>query len=293
MAIVSTVQKEPRFIDPESTPEKQVSNLKSLIKDPPQNSRILTVTPELAQWVLENLNNNNRRHRPAKIKAWSEVMRCGGWILTGDTLKFGRSGMLLDGQNRLKACLRSGVAFKTYVAFGIEDRAFDVIDTNSVRTNSDTFQIAGVEYHRIVAPAVRWLMIYENDPMDRGLSFDNATLYSYYRASIDAEQMGRAARHAVAVSGLSQGALAAHLYMFYRVNVKATKAFATDLEGYLRGGRKLIDKIALLRKQAMGRLHEVQVNALTIIAWQAYRNGETVTAATLKWTESNDYPSIG
>jgi hypothetical protein len=289
---ITPIGKPTRFTDPNKPVKDQATNLLALIKEPPENSRILTVTPELAQWILENINTNNRRQRPGKIKAWAAVMAAGDWLLTGDTIKFGKSGALIDGQNRLAACFRGGVPFRTYAAFGIEDRAFNVIDTNSVRSNADTFKMAGVEYDRIVAHAVRWLMIYDGDPLDRSRSIPNTELWDYYQKHVDAEQMRRAARHAYNIKGLPHSALAAHLYLFYHKNAKATKAFATDLEGYQRGGKKLIDRIADLRKQAMGRLHETQVNALFILTWRAYRDNKTVTAKTFKWTETNEYPAI-
>jgi hypothetical protein len=43
--------------------------------------------------------------------------------------------------------------------------------------------------------------------------------------------------------------------------------------------------IARLKRQNMGRLHELQVNGLIIQTWNAYRAGKPVTAAMLNYDE--------
>lgn len=48
--------------------EEQINNLSSLIKNPPQNSRVIEVSPKLAEYILENLNIGNRSKKVEKIK---------------------------------------------------------------------------------------------------------------------------------------------------------------------------------------------------------------------------------
>jgi hypothetical protein len=60
----------PRFVDPKSSLEKQSAMLVALVKDPPENSRVVTITPELAQWVLDNRHSKNRKRKPARIKRY-------------------------------------------------------------------------------------------------------------------------------------------------------------------------------------------------------------------------------
>lgn len=284
----------PRYIDPNASLEKQHSILEELIKNPPENSRVISISSALAEWILRELNPQNRNKRPAKIKRFAADMDAGKWELTGDTIKFGKSGLLRDGQNRLTACVRCGVAFRTHVVFGIPDRAFAVIDTNAVRTNSDTLNVEGVPHSKIVAQAIRWLLIYAVDPIDRGRSFENSVIREYYREKIDHARMEWAVGNAIAVNrSVPAGALAAHLYMFQPANAKATTKFADDLREQQRGGRKLAEKLDRLRKQNMGRVNEVQINALTIQAWNAYRRGEALTMAMLNWNENKEYPAIG
>lgn len=283
-----------RFIDPNAPLDQQIKYFSDLIQKPPENSRVITFTPDLAAWILTELNTHNRSKRPAKIKRFADAMERDEFLLTGDTIKLSRAGLLADGQNRLSACVQSGKRFRTHVVFGIDDRAFTVIDANAVRNNPDTMKIAGITYPRIAAQAVRWLIICDDNPLDRGRAIENAELLKYFSSKVDKDRFETAKACAVGVSSaVPTGALAAHLYMFAKVHAKATGRFAADLVEEVRGGKKLISKLSNLRKQNLGRLHEVQVNALIIQAWTAYRRGETLTAAMLNWNETKDYPTIG
>jgi hypothetical protein len=293
-ALKTVEQQAPRFIDPNSSGDKQWSVLVDLIKHPPENSRIITISPGLAERVLSQLNTGNRKKRPIRIRRYGEAMSDQGWILSGDTIKFGRNGMLLDGQNRLSACVRAGVPFRTHVIFGIDEVAFQVIDTGKARTNIDLFEMASIPYPGIVGPAVRWLAICDKgDPADRGLTFSNQELWTFYQAKVDKEGMALAVDRAVrAVKTVPRGALAAHLYLFEQKHAATAKRFAADLENGVRVGKKLADKLKNLRKQNMGRLHERQINALLIQAWNAYRSNTTLTANHLNWNENKEYPAV-
>ena len=88
------------------------------------------VTPAMAsEWLVKNVKNRNivRDH----LSALEQVLARGEWVLNGDTIRFGRDGLLKDGQHRLTACVNTGIGFWTFVAYGLDDDAFDTIDTNS------------------------------------------------------------------------------------------------------------------------------------------------------------------
>jgi hypothetical protein len=282
--------KQPRFVDPKAPAAQQYEQLRSFINQPPEGSRVLIVTPGLAELVLDRLNTNNRKRRPSNIKRFADAMLANNWTLTGDTIKFSRkSGLLLDGQNRLAGCVRSVKAFKTHVVFGIDDDAFSRIDAGATRTNPDTFTIAGVPYPAVTAAAVRWLII----GTDRGRKVENQELLDYYNKHVETDRIEQAVRDAIAVGRvLPPGALAAHFYLFAAKNDRIMIKFATDLIKRRSGGRKLLEKIERLRQQQMRRVNELQINALTIQAWNAYRAGKSLTAAMLNWDENKEFPTI-
>jgi hypothetical protein len=283
-------RKPARFIDPKAPVEMQVQQLMDFIKHPPETSRVLTITPDLATVILEQMNTGNRRKRSGNIARFAQAMAERDWVLTGDTLKFSKAAVLLDGQNRLSACVRSGANFRTHVIFGIEDKAFATIDAGAKRTNPDTFQCAGVPYHATVSPAVRWLMIGSGD---RSQSFENREILDFYNQNVNAVLMEWAAKKASAVSKLiPRGALAAHLYLFAQKNKRTAEKFADDLAERKGSAKTLLLKIQSLRTQNGGRIHDRQLNALVILAWNALREGKRVNVSTLKWTTDEEYPSI-
>lgn len=286
----------PRFIDPKAPLEKQIAVLLDLIKNSPENSRVITITPELSQWVLDNRLGRQRKRKPARIKRYAIMMEEGpdGWVLSGDTVKFGRGGKCIDGQNRLAACFAAQKSFRTHVVFGIDDDAFDVIDSGKVRTPNDTLYTAGVAHSEIVTPAVRWINILKSDtPTDRGRSFSNQETLEYWKSQIDSERMERAVQWAMAAHKIiPRGSLAACLYLFDEKNPAAAKKFAADLAKVQRAGRKLVDKFGRLHRERVGRIHENLRNALIILAWNAFRANGPVAAKHLSWADGKQFPSI-
>ena len=59
MSITPIASKQRQLIADMDTAD-QISTLRSLIKNPPQNSRVVQLSPELAKYVLEQLNIGNR-----------------------------------------------------------------------------------------------------------------------------------------------------------------------------------------------------------------------------------------
>ena len=286
--------KAPRFIDSNAPLLKQIEVLLELIRNPPENSRIITFTPALADWVLTERNGANRKLKPARIKRYAESMEAGKWMLTGETIIFSKGhGLLLDGQNRLSACTRSGKKFRSHVVFGIEDAVFTVINTAKARTPSDMFYKKGLPHPTVIAAAVRWLMIYAaGDPTSRP-SYSNDEMWEHYTNHVDPDLMAEVVEQARRESkALPRGALAAHLYMFAKRHLPTKRRLAEDLSRNLRGARKLNTVLLKARKNNMGRLNDVWINALIVQTWNAYRAGETVTAKTLKWSDAREYPAI-
>ena len=84
---VTSITSKQRKLSSELTIEDQISTLKSLIKNPPQNSRVCEFTPELAEYILSeelgNLNINNRPRKTTMIIRYKKDMQADNWSLTG------------------------------------------------------------------------------------------------------------------------------------------------------------------------------------------------------------------
>ena len=293
MSVTPIQNKQPRFIDPNAPLAKQQEVFKLLMKDPPENSRVLTITPSFADWLLDTYNTTgNRKRKPTRIRRYAEAMERGDWMLTGEPLIFGRQ-KLLDGQNRLLGCVSSNKNFKTYVVFGIDDNVFTAINSGASRKNSDAFYIAEVPDYGIASGATRWLMIYAlGDPEDR-LSFSSQEAWAFYKEKIDAEALARAIDRAKCASkAVPSAALAAHFYLFEKKNATITKKLAADFDKNANGARKLTDALSKARKINGGRLNDVWINALIIQVWNAYRAGRKVLKSDTEFKENKSYPAI-
>jgi hypothetical protein len=114
-----------------------------------------TVTPEMAKKYLA-LNGKNRPLGKSTLDTYAGAMRRGEWMLNGESIKFSSSGRLLDGQHRLTAVARSGVAIRTYVARDVPERAFQTLDAGKKRLGSDALAILGEKNTAFLATAARW-----------------------------------------------------------------------------------------------------------------------------------------
>lgn len=130
------------------------------------------ITPDQAAELLAR-NTNNRRIKKRKIDMYSRDMASGKWSADASDIKFADDGTLLDGQNRLLACVQADVPFPTLVRTGLEPAARDHVDTGAARTTGDAFRMHQVTDQYNVAAAVslrnRWDALVEQGlPVSRG-----------------------------------------------------------------------------------------------------------------------------
>jgi hypothetical protein len=130
---------------------------------------IVTITPDMAKKLLER-NINNRPLQKRAIETYASDMRMGRWRVTGQGLGYDRMGNLIDGQNRLHACMEANTPFDTVVATGLEPEAKDVVDTGVKRTfahvlrmhgHQNVMQLSGgvalrMRYDKVVRDGLPW-----------------------------------------------------------------------------------------------------------------------------------------
>lgn len=105
-------------------------------------TKVMTITPQIArEWLKENdINRNVNKNR---VIMYSEDMKSGNWALNGESIKFNRTGKLIDGQHRLMAIIRSGVPIATYVIFDIPND-ISIMDRGKNRSTTDSLIISGL-----------------------------------------------------------------------------------------------------------------------------------------------------
>ena len=111
---------------------------------------IPTITPALAALItkkkaeeLLKLNTDNRKIRESHVNYLIRQMESGNFVLTHQGIAVSDKGRIIDGQQRLTAISRCGVAVRLFVFEGIPDAAFANIDNGIlVRTNADSTGIS-------------------------------------------------------------------------------------------------------------------------------------------------------
>lgn len=100
-----------------------------------------TWTPERAAEALAKCNTGNRALRQSVANRYADLIRCGGWKVSPDGIVFGASGRLIQGQHRLTAVVRSGVAVDMVTWRDVDDSVFSVFDRGVLRSVSDALEV--------------------------------------------------------------------------------------------------------------------------------------------------------
>lgn len=284
--------------DRASGDQETIERIARYIEQPPENSRVFTITPPVAERLLADYNQHNRPRKPRSISVYASDMASGAWRLTGDTIKFSDAALLRDGQNRLMACVRCNKPFATHVVFGIEDDAFAVLDQGKKRGGSDVLSIAGYANTAHLAAAVRWAYLLEEGRVKQRDSLMPqealALLQSRYDGLADYISLASAIYR---VTGQPTGMVAALLYTFaHRNHAKASQFADAWASGETAGAFSCLGKlqraIATLAAASSGRVHDVVRAALIVIAWNLYVEGRRGTATDFIWAPSEVFPEI-
>lgn len=120
---------------------------------PAPDISIEVVTPERAtEWLGHNTLNRNVKR--AVVALYARDLLDGRWRFTGESVKFSKSGRLLDGQHRLLALVQANVSAYILVVRGLEEDAQDVMDSGAKRTAANALQLHGEKNSGLLASAV-------------------------------------------------------------------------------------------------------------------------------------------
>lgn len=101
-----------------------------------------TIHPEQAKKWIDETNVGNRNMRITHIDYLVRQILIGNFILTGATIAFDAMGRLIDGQHRLMACIKAGMAIEAFVVRGLSEKAYEATDQNLIRTIQDVTQFS-------------------------------------------------------------------------------------------------------------------------------------------------------
>lgn len=141
------------------------------------------ITPSIAAQYLE-ANISNRSVKQPVVKQYANDMASGKWKEdTAECIKVSQTGIILDGQHRLMAVIKSNTSVFFYVATGLNDEVFDVIDTGSSRNASDTFRVKGIKRENSMPSIISMynlLLLGRKNKLQKGIKSTNAALIEQY-----------------------------------------------------------------------------------------------------------------
>lgn len=112
------------------------------LPDPMPRIMPMMISPNLGeQWL--DVNTLNRTLRDDFVDSLVRTILRGEWRFNGETFKFSTTDQLIDGQHRLKAIVKSGIAVPGLVVFDLEPEAQDTVDTGRPRLVADTLKMKG------------------------------------------------------------------------------------------------------------------------------------------------------
>ena len=218
----------------------EINSLKKLIDKQPEGSKVINVTPKVAEWVLSGRNVGNRPEKPNKIIEYAADMSRNNWSLTGESIKFGSDGLLKDGQNRLLACVRAQTSFTTHAVFGIDPDSFHHMDTGKMRGGDDVLAIMGVPNAGKIARALKMIKAFRNGRPTTTGAMSNQEIKDMYLKFTDPDliqEAHKAARAVYSVIGYPMGQTTALYYLATKNgDGELVNTFFEELKGnYLKG----------------------------------------------------------
>lgn len=111
------------------------------------------INPELAQEFLK-CNIHNRPFNKLEVLRNAYLMQQGKWKETCEPIAITRGNVLLNGQHRLAAVIRSGTTQRFLVSRGHNEDDGNAFDCGLTRTGTDALARNGVENFNKIAPII-------------------------------------------------------------------------------------------------------------------------------------------
>ena len=252
------------------------------------------IYPEDAIEMLKsNVGNRSLKRMPL-----ADAIENGEWTLNGATIVFSDEGILLDGQNRLIACIKSGKPIDSIVVRGIKKPAQVTMDTGIKRQVSDNLKMQGVKDYTTVAAigttmaAVDYLG-FQAGFYKRSNRMTTKSAVDYIMNNLDRIKflksvIGNSRKD---FKGFPVGSMAVLYDRFYKVSEPDADCFIKQLNSPSPQYQPIaMLRDALLKNAAKkdGRFSAKYLGAITIKAWNAFMQGQEIKC--LKFAQGGHSP---
>lgn len=251
------------------------------------------VTPEIAEEWFGTMGVN-RRLSDSNLSAIATAMEEGNWHNDGTPIRFNEQGQMIDGQHRCMAIVMTGKTQKLLVIRNVPNEAMTTLDTGKSRSRADVLQIHDPELQDVMAIAgaatvvLRWHKGARGNTL-RNMYISNDEFVRFFDenrdAIIEANRAGRrVSRH---TRGVTAQAMSLCAFLFHLIDPEDAQFFwnrVIDGEG-LEKGSPILALRRFFDRESRSNRENVRTDiaaAITIKAWNAYREGRSVDLLTFK-----------
>lgn len=274
----------------------------------PITLRFGEITPEIAELLLTKHNTRNRKKDLRMIKNFVKRMEGDEWMINGDTVRMSRTGILLDGQNRLQSIMDSGISQSCIIVEGLHDDAFLTMDDGRKRNAADVLSaeqdpiLSGYE-SKVSALAKSIMLIANGNPGstkgggDKSATPSNLAVRNYVHEN--KTELVTAVIEGVKIAKDFACVNSRILSLTYCLFGRKNKRKCDDFFESLRTGQSL-DKDSpilefrnLMIKDSSRKDSKLKYNHVLVYlikTWNAYRDGETINE--FKWEKKEGFPKI-
>jgi hypothetical protein len=249
-----------------------------------REAHVVSISPEAAAILLQ-LNVKNRKFKTDNFKKLTTDMVAGNFRFTGEPITFDYDGRLLNGQHRLTGAVHTGTTIDVVLVTGVATEAQRDMDAGSRRSLKDTLELNNELYPAVLSSVLIGIQAWERG--ERSNESSGKTTDSTSLAFLDSNPVVREiTREAVKVSakipGLTARQVGVLTWAFDKLSVTDRVDFFDKLitGAGLPGGNPILTLRNFLNRDSKSA-QQVSSNhrlALTVKAWNAYREGQSLGA---------------
>lgn len=258
------------------------------------------ITPDVAEaWLTHN--HANRRIQNSAIDRYAHDMKTGRWVVGGSQIVFDLAGNLLDGQNRLHACIRAETPFMSLVTRGVDPLVQQVIDTGKPRSLADLLSWRGESNVHSLGASITLSWKWATGRIVGPIQPTRSEALQYLDDNPSIREAVRRAGPVRATLMIPPSALATFLHQVALIDYEDSEAFINNIkdgEGLASGDATLalrnwcINQVT--KPGSSRRPSSVTYLALLVRAWNAWITGKSV--AQLRWrrggSQKEEFPML-
>jgi len=240
-------------------------------------AKLETITPQIAQEMMKK--NENRKVTEENLQFLAKEMREGRWKINGDAIRVTDEGIIIDGQHRLLAVLRTGITIQSWVIYGLSKAVFNTIDVGKRRSNGDTLGCLGEKNACRMSAALILIDKYCTGAVEKSRSYSNSEIEGLLQKYPDVRKSLILSKSCKSL--LLPSVMDSCHYLFSKKDTLLTEIFMSKVisgagilqkdPAYLLRERLLANSMATLK------LTKALMMALVIKAWNLTREGKTAS----------------